>query len=79
MKHPKTVRAYGSSYTDCYFDEAYKAAMQEKFEQTYGAKNGRTVIVWAPTFRGNAGQQSKGERTIGRHGSMSLRKIPIIW
>lgn len=76
MKHPKTVRAYGSSYTDCYFDEAYKAAMQEKFEQTYGAKNGRTVIVWAPTFRGNAGQQSKGERTIGEAWIDELAKNP---
>ena len=65
IKHPNIVRAYGSSYTDCYFDEAYKHAMREKFERIYGVKDGRTVIVWAPTFRGNAGQQNAGERTIG--------------
>lgn len=76
IKNPKTVRAYGSSYTDCYFDEAYKGAMREKFEQIYGARNGRTVIVWAPTFRGNAGQQNKSERTIGETWIDELAKNP---
>ena len=76
IKYPKTVRAYGSSYTDCYFDEAYRKAMQEKFETIYGAKNGRTVIVWAPTFRGNAGQQNQKERTIGEAWIDELAKKP---
>lgn len=60
IRHPKTVRAFGSSYTDCYYDAAYAECMRNKFEQYYGSHDRKKVIVWAPTFRGNAGQQEKG-------------------
>lgn len=57
IKNPKTVRAYGSSYTDCYFDNAYRCSVLQKFEACYGKKNEKKVIVWAPTFRGKGGGQ----------------------
>ena len=67
VKDPKCVRATGCSYTDCYYDEAYREQMIRKFEDCYGKKNGRNVIVWAPTFRGKAGEpgMDKNNRPIG--------------
>lgn len=59
IEDKKTVQALGSSFTDCYFDAAYREQVLKKFEEHYGPKNDRRVIVWAPTFRGNAGQQEK--------------------
>lgn len=67
VKDPKCVRATGCSYTDCYYDETYREQMIRKFEDCYGKKNGRNVIVWAPTFRGKAGEpgMDKNNRPIG--------------
>lgn len=75
ISQPKTVRAFGSSYTDCYFDAAYRQRMLEQFEHIYGKKEGRTVIVWAPTFRGNAGQQT-AQQCVGEEWLDRLAQNP---
>ena len=57
------VRATGVSRTDRCFDPAWKEQCLRKFAQAYpqAYRDGRKVkkvVVWAPTFRGNAGDPS---------------------
>jgi len=51
----KIVKATGISRTDAYFDETYKAACKARFLEMYPEAKGRKILLWAPTFRGNAG------------------------
>ncbi|MDE5965749.1 MAG: CDP-glycerol glycerophosphotransferase family protein [Lachnospiraceae bacterium] len=50
-----TVKATGISRSDWYFDEQWNRSMREQFYRRYPEAEGRQVILWAPTFRGNAG------------------------
>lgn len=45
----------GISRTDCYYDQEYIGFCKEQLYQLYPQANGKKVILWAPTFRGNAG------------------------
>lgn len=55
MRHSaQVVQAIGSSRTDFYFDEAWVQQCREEFYTAYPQAKGKTVILWAPTFRGNA-------------------------
>lgn len=63
IENKEIVQALGNSYTDCYFDEAYQKDIRQSFEAYYGPVKHRRVIVWAPTFRGNAGQQGDADKT----------------
>lgn len=55
FKVPKRyVKALGISRTDRYMSEAYRKLCIEKFYKTCPEAKGRKVILWAPTFRGNA-------------------------
>lgn len=49
------VKATGVSRTDIYFDEAYKAACRKQFYELHPEAKGCRILLWAPTFRGNAG------------------------
>lgn len=44
----------GISRSDVYFSSAYQAACRERLEQAYPDSRGKKIILWAPTFRGNA-------------------------
>lgn len=49
------VKATGTSRSDWYFDEAWNRENRRYFYERYPEAKGKTVILWAPTFRGNAG------------------------
>ncbi len=48
------VRPLGISRTDYYFDSSWVEACRENFYRAYPQAKGKTIILWAPTFRGNA-------------------------
>lgn len=48
------VQALGVSRTDVYFDKLWIQDCRQKFYEQYPAAKGKTIILWAPTFRGNA-------------------------
>lgn len=52
---PGVVRALGVSRTDVYFDDAWLAACRKAFYEKHPEARGKKIILWAPTFRGNAG------------------------
>ncbi len=43
---------YGIPRTDLFFDQARRAAALDRIRRTYALPDGRTVILYAPTFRG---------------------------
>ena len=49
------IRATGVSRTDLYFRDSWKKACTERFYRKYPEAKGKKVVLWAPTFRGNAG------------------------
>lgn len=49
------VKALGISRTDWLFDEEAKADVRARFEKECPGAVGKTVVMWAPTFRGSAG------------------------
>ena len=52
---PGVAAATGVSRTDAYFDENYRQACRDRFFEMYPQAKGRKLLLWAPTFRGNAG------------------------
>lgn len=48
------VRATGVSRTDLYLDKSWREACRKHFYEKYPEAEGKTVILWTPTFRGNA-------------------------
>ena len=56
MRLPEScIRATGISRTDLYFLDSWKKACTERFYRKYPEATGKKVVLWAPTFRGNAG------------------------
>lgn len=51
---PDIVKPIGVSRTDRFFDEEWVNARRAAFYSQYPQAKGKTVILWAPTFRGNA-------------------------
>ena len=49
----KNVKALGVPRTDDFFREEYKKEIRQKLYETYPQLNGKKVIMFAPTFRGN--------------------------
>lgn len=71
MRHSTdVVQAIGSSRTDFYFDDAWIQKCREDFYAAYPQAKGKTVILWAPTFRGNAADP----RQIGMEEISSLEE-----
>lgn len=52
----KNILPIGVSRTDLYYQETYNNEMRERFYKKYPLAKGKKVILWAPTFRGNAAQ-----------------------
>ena len=48
------VRALGVSRSDIFFDEKWHSDSVADFYEQYPEAKGKKVILWAPTFRGNA-------------------------
>lgn len=51
----KNVKALGLSRTDCFFNEIYIKDCKKDFYRVYPQAQGKKIVLWAPTFRGNAG------------------------
>lgn len=51
---PDILKPLGVSRTDVYFDKAWLNACRESFYLRFPQAVGKKVILWAPTFRGNA-------------------------
>lgn len=55
MRHsPDVVRAIGASRTDFYFSQQWVEDCRREFFEACPQARGKTIILWAPTFRGNA-------------------------
>ena len=50
------IVATGISRTDDYFDPKWNARCKEQFYAQHPEAAGKKIVVWAPTFRGNAAQ-----------------------
>jgi CDP-ribitol ribitolphosphotransferase len=50
----KQVKAAGVSRTDLYFDKNWRERCREAFFRNYPQAEGKKIVLWAPTFRGNA-------------------------
>ncbi|MCI8455444.1 MAG: CDP-glycerol glycerophosphotransferase family protein [Lachnospiraceae bacterium] len=57
-QQPGIVQAVGVSRTDMYFDNAWRQECQTEFDRTYPQAKGKRILLWAPTFRGNAASPS---------------------
>lgn len=51
----KHVKVFGVSRTDWFYDEERKEKIRARFAAEYPQAVGKRVILWAPTFRGSAG------------------------
>ena len=60
------VRALGVSRTDLYFSRVWRERCREQFYEKYPDASGKKVILWAPTFRGNAGMPETVSLDISR-------------
>ena len=58
IEKENVVRPLGVSETDRFFNEEYKMKINEEFRRNYPDAEGKRVILWAPTFRGAAGDAS---------------------
>lgn len=48
------VKATGTSRSDIYFNAAWNERNRKDFYEKYPEAKGKKIILWAPTFRGNA-------------------------
>ena len=49
------VEPLGISRTDSFFDPAFLKDCRDDFDRQYPQLKGKRLVLWAPTFRGNAG------------------------
>lgn len=60
------VQALGVSRTDRYYSDRFMQECREEFFSLYPEAKGKKIILWAPTFRKNAGEaQVLGIKEIG--------------
>lgn len=57
------IKPIGVSYTDRLYDEDYIGLCKDKFRFEHPDATGKKVVLWAPTFRGNA-KKKKGQLDI---------------
>ncbi len=50
------VRSLGISRTDIYYSRKYNDLCRKKFFEAHPKAVGRKIVLWAPTFRGNAAE-----------------------
>lgn len=53
--NPECVKPLGVSRTDVFFQEGWKENCRREFYRFYPEANGKKIVLWAPTFRGNPG------------------------
>ena len=51
----KAVRPVGVSRTDLYFNDTFNQACRNHFFSQYPNAQGKKIVLWVPTFRGNPG------------------------
>lgn len=51
---PQIVRALGCNRTDIYYNDKFNKKCAEDFYKAYPEAVGKKLVMWAPTFRGNA-------------------------
>lgn len=51
---PGVVQALGVSRSDIYYDADWVATCRKEFFEVYPEAVGKKILLWAPTFRGNA-------------------------
>lgn len=68
MHQPRgVVKATGISRTDIYYDEVFNQSCREEFYKEYPDAVGKNIVIWLPTFRGNAGDPYlEGEEELDR-------------
>lgn len=64
------VKALGVSRTDTYYDQKWIEFCKKQFYEKYPEAKGKKVILWAPTFRGNAADPYQ----VGTEAVMALEK-----
>ena len=52
--HPEIFKAVGTSRTDVFFDETFRARAFDHLYEQFPAARGKKIILFAPTFRGRA-------------------------
>lgn len=50
----QVVKAFGTSRTDILFDKEYAEKCKREFYELYPELKNKNIVLWAPTFRGNA-------------------------
>lgn len=59
----RRIKAYGVSRTDAYYDEKYLQQCTGQFYKQHPEAKNKKIALWAPTFRGNAGNPSANTHT----------------
>lgn len=73
------VKPFGCCITDRLFDREYLNLCREKFKHIHPEAEGKRVVLWAPTFRGNAGDANVvGEQYIDRLANMYKNELYVI-
>ena len=75
------VRPMGAAYTDKFYDDDFVQSCRDKFRFAYPGAKDKKVVLWAPTFRGNAGRtnEKKNEKlfeNIRLDINAAVREIP---
>lgn len=58
------VKALGVARTDVFFNEEYVKQKKEKVRKDFKISDGKKIILWAPTYRGDSLQNSHNEITL---------------
>lgn len=73
------VKPLGCCITDRLFDREYLGLCREKFKHIHPEAEGKRVVLWAPTFRGNAGDANVvGEQYIDKLADMYKNELYVI-
>ena len=73
------VRPLGCCMTDRLFDREYLNLCRTKFKHIHPDAEGKRIVLWAPTFRGNAGDAYVvGEQYIDRLADLYKNELYII-
>ena len=74
------VHALGISRTDIYYSKKYNDMCRERYFKAHPEAVGRQIVLWAPTFRGNAAEpyvvgEEMIERVCAAQGRYLIKKL----
>lgn len=80
------ICATGVSRTDYYFDQAWNQRCRKRFYEEHPEAEGKKIVLWAPTFRGNAASPSlegledirAAERELGTEWHFIIKAHPHV-